>query len=204
MEATTLGKVDGILTIAHCSTRPTRHRIRNRSLQQRLRRRKVSEKYKFTNTNPSAKPKINRTKNTPIYLGPPTNESDEAWEDLYNSAVTRIPPNPLILISPLGFGISAIPASEASKLPNATVEIKDAPGQYVVGLDVFHQLHCLNKFRKMLRPERYHLNQNLTGTEAADMAIHDGAFYVQLVLHSKGVNLREYLLTHSCARSLHR
>lgn len=29
------------------------------------------------------------------------------------------------------------------------------PGQFVVELDVFHQLHCLNAIRKTLYPERY-------------------------------------------------
>ena len=29
------------------------------------------------------------------------------------------------------------------------------PDQYVVQLDVFHQLHCLNAIRKTLYPERY-------------------------------------------------
>lgn len=33
--------------------------------------------------------------------------------------------------------------SDAAKLANKTVPIPDYPGEYVIQLDVFHQLHCL-------------------------------------------------------------
>ena len=36
-----------------------------------------------------------------------------------------------------------IPMEQAAKLPVKTTPIPEAPGYYVVGLDVFHQLHCL-------------------------------------------------------------
>lgn len=33
--------------------------------------------------------------------------------------------------------------SDAAKLVDKTVPLPDYPGEYVVQLDVFHQLHCL-------------------------------------------------------------
>ncbi|KAK8094990.1 hypothetical protein PG997_001675 [Apiospora hydei] len=48
------------------------------------------------------------------------------------------------------FGISRIPMDKASQLVNKTVPIPGEPGQYVIQLNVFHQLHCLNMLRKRL------------------------------------------------------
>ncbi|TFK38461.1 hypothetical protein BDQ12DRAFT_112969 [Crucibulum laeve] len=72
-----------------------------------------------------------------VYQGEPSKELDEAWEDLYN------------------FGISRIPKSQAAQLANKTSAIPDDPGYYIVELDVFHQLHCLNMIRKALNPLGY-------------------------------------------------
>ena len=36
-----------------------------------------------------------------------------------------------------------IPHEQAAQLPVKTAAIPEEPGYYVVGLDVFHQLHCL-------------------------------------------------------------
>lgn len=57
--------------------------------------------------------------------------------------------------SPLTVGISEIPYSAARQLPNATEWIPGSDNQYLVELDVFHQLHCLNSIRKTFFPERY-------------------------------------------------
>ncbi|KAJ7139280.1 hypothetical protein C8R44DRAFT_605676, partial [Mycena epipterygia] len=62
---------------------------------------------------------------------------DDAWEDLYQ------------------FGVSRIPKSEAALLPNKTSPIPGDPGYYIAQLDVFHQLHCLNLIRKALDPAYY-------------------------------------------------
>ncbi|KAF2501409.1 hypothetical protein BU16DRAFT_451673 [Lophium mytilinum] len=64
------------------------------------------------------------------FQGPPTVEVEQAWEELYPSTITRI---------------SAI---EAAKLVNKTVRIPDDPENYLVSIDVFHQMHCLNIIRK--------------------------------------------------------
>jgi len=72
-----------------------------------------------------------------IYHSPPTDEGDQAWEDLY------------------GFGISKIPSDQAILLPNETLATPGDDRYSVMSLDVFHQLHCLNMIRKALHPERY-------------------------------------------------
>ncbi|PPR03482.1 hypothetical protein CVT26_007888 [Gymnopilus dilepis] len=64
-------------------------------------------------------------------------EADRAWGDLYNHTLMKIP------------------RSEAILLPNKTYPIKDEPGYYLGGLDVFHQLHCLNNVRRALHRDRY-------------------------------------------------
>ncbi|KZT37528.1 hypothetical protein SISSUDRAFT_1106600 [Sistotremastrum suecicum HHB10207 ss-3] len=70
------------------------------------------------------------------YHGPPTDETDEAWNSLYP------------------VGMSRISKEEASRIANWTERI---PGDdhYVVQLDAWHQIHCLNLIRKALLPERY-------------------------------------------------
>lgn len=69
--------------------------------------------------------------------GLPTAETDALWEDLYE------------------FGISRINGVDAAQLPNFTTAIPNMPDSYVVELDVFHQLHCLNTLRKTLFPLQY-------------------------------------------------
>jgi hypothetical protein len=52
-------------------------------------------------------------------------------------------------------GISVISEQEANYLDRPTVQVIGRPGQYIVELDVFHQLHCINDLRKILYPERF-------------------------------------------------
>ncbi|KAJ6472637.1 hypothetical protein DFH09DRAFT_1007721 [Mycena vulgaris] len=68
---------------------------------------------------------------------PSSSELDQAWSDLYN------------------FGISKITKEEAARLPNKTQAIPGDEGHYIAELDVFHNLHCLNKIRMALDPDYY-------------------------------------------------
>ncbi|KAF8541807.1 hypothetical protein BDD12DRAFT_731081, partial [Trichophaea hybrida] len=71
---------------------------------------------------------------TSIYQGPSSPERDQAWDELYNYAISRIP------------------RASAAKLVNKTVPIPNDPGYYIVSLSVFHQLHCV-AIQNMLRKE---------------------------------------------------
>ena len=71
-----------------------------------------------------------------------------------------------LLSGTLAVGISRIPRESAAKLVNKTVPIPDEPGQYVVQLNVFHQLHCLNMIRKRLYSKKeYAPDDELMGIE---------------------------------------
>ncbi|KZT38257.1 hypothetical protein SISSUDRAFT_1033565 [Sistotremastrum suecicum HHB10207 ss-3] len=72
-----------------------------------------------------------------IYHGPPTDETDRAWNALYPVGMTRIP------------------NEDAAKMANWTERIAGDESHSLVVLEVFHQLHCLNHLRKALSPERY-------------------------------------------------
>ncbi|KZT37787.1 hypothetical protein SISSUDRAFT_819927 [Sistotremastrum suecicum HHB10207 ss-3] len=71
------------------------------------------------------------------YHGPPTDETDEAWDNLYM------------------IGLSRINEVEASQIANWTERIPNDEDHFIISLDVFHQLHCLNHIRRALSPERY-------------------------------------------------
>jgi len=93
-----------------------------------------------------------------VYLGPPTEECDAARDHLYDIG-----------------GISQIPVSEAANLSEPTAKVLDEPGYNFVGLDVFHQLDCLNWVRKMLRPKRYGLGMDdFTEEQRNERLVHTG------------------------------
>ncbi|KIX97043.1 uncharacterized protein Z520_07157 [Fonsecaea multimorphosa CBS 102226] len=73
-----------------------------------------------------------------IYLGPPDDKVDKAWEDIYGA-----------------YQRTRIDGAEAARLPNQTASITNDPGHYLITIDVFHQLHCLDFVRKRLYPSRY-------------------------------------------------
>ena len=92
--------------------------------------------------------------------GIPNDETDALWNDLFNCEFLSLSqPYPflskLMLIRPFLVGVSQIPLSQARLLPNATELIPGTSEEYIIELDVFHQLHCLNAVRKSLYPERY-------------------------------------------------
>ncbi|KAF8312634.1 hypothetical protein DL93DRAFT_2168257 [Clavulina sp. PMI_390] len=87
----------------------------------------------ITHTRAVFTPLLAKTK----WHGPPNDAVDRAWEDLYDT------------------GISAISGAQASLLLNKTTPIAGLEDKYIVSLDVFHQLHCLNTLRKFQHPKRY-------------------------------------------------
>jgi hypothetical protein len=52
-------------------------------------------------------------------------------------------------------GISGVSKEEASHLLNATLPAPHDPDTYMIQLEVFHNLHCLNMLRKSLYPDEY-------------------------------------------------
>ncbi|EFX04069.1 hypothetical protein CMQ_997 [Grosmannia clavigera kw1407] len=83
------------------------------------------------------------------YQGEPSPELDRRWSELYN------------------VGINLIPLESARQLPNRTILFPhDEQRRYLVELDVFHQLHCLNMIRKALRPDYY--KPHLPGPQPGD------------------------------------
>ncbi|KAK7064603.1 hypothetical protein R3P38DRAFT_2825489 [Favolaschia claudopus] len=74
----------------------------------------------------------------PIFDQPPSDEVDKAWDGLYE------------------FAYSKISRHEAIRLPNKTYPILgEKPTTYMLALDVFHELHCLDEIRKAMYPEYY-------------------------------------------------
>ncbi|KAK7688360.1 hypothetical protein QCA50_008732 [Cerrena zonata] len=92
-----------------------------------------------------------------IYEGDPSPEVDKAWLDMFNE-----------------FGLSKIPKSQARLLPNKTLPIPGDEENYAVGLEVFHQLHCLNILRHAMTPDYYTdpVTGNIAGLPAAEWPDH--------------------------------
>ncbi|KAI9733819.1 MAG: hypothetical protein M1818_007086 [Claussenomyces sp. TS43310] len=107
------------------------------------------------------------------YQGPPTDETDEAWDQLYNAV-----------------GISRIDKMSAMQLPNHTAPIPGDSDHYIVGLDVFHQIHCLNNLRQLIWPERY---------QSLEQHVSDPADHEEHINHLDHCvdSLRQSLMCHS-------
>nr|GAT43649.1 predicted protein [Mycena chlorophos] len=75
----------------------------------------------------------------PIFDQRPSDAVDDAWRGLYE------------------FAYSKIPRSQAKLLVNKTYPVlgDDEPKTYMLALDVFHQLHCLDEMRKAMYPDYY-------------------------------------------------
>lgn len=88
---------------------------------------------------------------------------DEQWDELYNSVL-----------------ISQISPGEAAQLPNATTPFTYDASHYIVELDVFHQLHCLNMLRKLVYPSVYTMDLTSGSEVAAENVFHMEHCYEQL------------------------
>ncbi|KAF2834039.1 hypothetical protein CC86DRAFT_377089 [Ophiobolus disseminans] len=91
-------------------------------------------------------------------MGPPDDASDEAWRLLWDRG--RLPHSQHITSCQLTNGpatlFAEIPAPDPTLMPAKSIPIPSTNGtRHVVGIDVFHQLHCLDSLRKRLRPARY-------------------------------------------------
>ncbi|KII95582.1 hypothetical protein PLICRDRAFT_34492 [Plicaturopsis crispa FD-325 SS-3] len=117
-----------------------------------------------------------------IYEQPPSDEVDNAWNDLYKYAISRVP------------------KSEAARLPNKTYPVENEKDKYFVGLDVFHQLHCLNYLREALYPDYYPppepFTSNTTGATTAAEYAHLEKHRVGHIPHCLGV-VRQALMCYS-------
>jgi len=92
-----------------------------------------------------------------------SSDVDAQWDELYNQVL-----------------ISQITAESAAKLPNATTPFTNDTSHYIVELDVFHQLHCLNMLRKLSYPDIYKIDLISGSEEAADNIYHMEHCYEQL------------------------
>ncbi|KAK1141024.1 hypothetical protein N8T08_009597 [Aspergillus melleus] len=86
------------------------------------------------------------------WIGPPTPQMDALWD--------RVEAGSIILLD----------GTEADIVREKTTLFD---GYWVTGLDVIHQLHCLNKVRKALYPEYYKPDQS-AGTEILHVDIRSG------------------------------
>ncbi|KAF7290935.1 hypothetical protein HMN09_01272100 [Mycena chlorophos] len=79
---------------------------------------------------------LDRPEPMPIYEQEPSDEGDVAWKALWF-------PNDLRLSK-----------DEARKMHNGTTPLENDREHYMISLEVFHQLHCLDMIRQQLYPER--------------------------------------------------
>ncbi|KAK4446249.1 hypothetical protein QBC34DRAFT_305295 [Podospora aff. communis PSN243] len=86
-----------------------------------------------------------------LVYGKPSPEVDEAWFDLLKPFNTRVPAE----------------RYEASMGNRSSVRISDGSGDYYVTLTMYHELHCLMRFRWFLHPGYY---ANKTWEEQANDA----------------------------------
>ncbi|OCT49182.1 hypothetical protein CLCR_04949 [Cladophialophora carrionii] len=104
------------------------------------------------------------------YQGPPTDEVDMAWDALYKDV-----------------GVIKVDGRTARQVPNMTLPIPGEEDSYILGIEVFHQLHCLNSIRKGLYPDRYQETKDMSDNEKRLYWIHIGEFL------SNGANWASHL-----------
>jgi hypothetical protein len=91
------------------------------------------------------------------YAGAPTPEIDAAWDQLERGKTVAN-----LKVEKTNNRVVAkyirITLEEANMLDTPTAQLHDESG-YLVSLDVYHQLHCLNFLRMGLDPEYYSIQQ---------------------------------------------
>ena len=93
------------------------------------------------------------------WQGPPSDDVDHRWEEIYT-----------------GVGVIKITADEAAQLPNQTLPIPEEDDGYIVGIEVYHQLHCLDIIRRALYPDRYGGDRNMSPNQKTEYWIHLGEY----------------------------
>lgn len=64
----------------------------------------------------------------------------------------------------------AVPKSDLDRINADSIPVPSTHDQYITGLSVFHQLHCLKRLRQYTWPEYYHANQTEEGDAAESVA----------------------------------
>jgi hypothetical protein len=90
------------------------------------------------------------------YQGVPNARNNKLWDDSFNIC-RYYHPNRIVIAAKVSLvGISKITMEEARPLKNRTVPMDDE-GNYIVTLDVFHQLHCLVHLSLISKDAEYFL-----------------------------------------------
>ncbi|KIM95540.1 hypothetical protein OIDMADRAFT_133628 [Oidiodendron maius Zn] len=80
-----------------------------------------------------------RNPSEPVYVGPPTDEMDDAWHNLLTNRY---------------FNITEEEAELTFGKPHGLYKHPDGIG-YLIGLDVYHTLHCVEQLRRALDRDHY-------------------------------------------------
>ena len=84
------------------------------------------------------------------YSGPPRPEVDAAWDELLQNTNIRVS------------------ATDLRRIDRNSIPLADGSGDYMAGLDVYHQLHCVKYLRHYLYAEYY----NTSGAGEPSVAEH--------------------------------
>jgi hypothetical protein len=85
--------------------------------------------------------------------GLPDHTTDDKWQMLYNGIFNRILFShyfDFLAKIHLESMHTSIPPSLADRLPLKTLPVPSDPSKYLIQLEIYHQLHCLNSIRQAL------------------------------------------------------
>ncbi|KAL1960637.1 hypothetical protein VTO42DRAFT_7216 [Malbranchea cinnamomea] len=88
------------------------------------------------------------------WKGPPSDDLDKAWNELFQ-------------LDPI-----AITSEDLKKIEKTGVEIPSRPGAYLAKLAVFHQLHCLDMVRRYVHNDYYRLDDSHSSVSLIDHIDH--------------------------------